>query len=150
LFVLQVFDAVVVANGHYSEPNLPDVPGAGSWPGLQLHSHNYRVPEAFKDQVVVVVGASNSGRWILSSEIKFGYGGLLSITAKAIHKICTVLLFWFGCDCWLWWSISTWASAGSWPGLQLHSQNYRYSMLVKHCGTKAKALVAAVRLIMNL
>jgi cation diffusion facilitator CzcD-associated flavoprotein CzcO len=57
----QVFDAVVVANGHYSEPNLPDVPGAGSWPGLQMHSHNYRVPEAFTVQVVVVVGASNSG-----------------------------------------------------------------------------------------
>ncbi|KAF6256908.1 hypothetical protein COO60DRAFT_1702105 [Scenedesmus sp. NREL 46B-D3] len=57
----QEFDAVVVANGHYSQPNLPDVPGAASWPGLQMHSHNYRVPEAFKDQVVVVVGASNSG-----------------------------------------------------------------------------------------
>jgi hypothetical protein len=52
---------VVVANGHYSEPNLPDVPGSSSWPGLQLHSHNYRIPEAFRDQVVVVVGASNSG-----------------------------------------------------------------------------------------
>lgn len=59
---LQVFDAVVVCNGHYSEPNLPDVPGADTWPGLQMHSHNYRVPEQFAGQVVVIVGASNSGK----------------------------------------------------------------------------------------
>ncbi|WIA31017.1 hypothetical protein OEZ86_001056 [Tetradesmus obliquus] len=57
----QEFDALVVANGHYSEPNLPQVPGSSGWPGLQMHSHNYRAPEAFRDQVVVVVGASNSG-----------------------------------------------------------------------------------------
>lgn len=57
----QVFDAVVVCCGQYSEPNLPNVPGAGSWPGLQMHSHNYRCPEAFAGQTVVVVGASNSG-----------------------------------------------------------------------------------------
>lgn len=57
----QVFDALVVCNGHYSEPNLPGVPGDDSWPGLQMHSHNYRAPEAFAGQVVVVVGASNSG-----------------------------------------------------------------------------------------
>jgi cation diffusion facilitator CzcD-associated flavoprotein CzcO len=35
--ILQVFDAVVVCNGHFSEPNLPDIPGSDSWPGLQLH-----------------------------------------------------------------------------------------------------------------
>eukprot|EP00879_Flechtneria_rotunda_P011205 GHRR01011703.1.p1 GENE.GHRR01011703.1~~GHRR01011703.1.p1 ORF type:complete len:302 (+),score=95.18 GHRR01011703.1:176-1081(+) len=57
----QEFDAVVVANGHYNEPNLPVVEGADSWSGLQLHSHNYRIPEQFAGQTVVVVGASNSG-----------------------------------------------------------------------------------------
>lgn len=61
LGLVQDFDALVVCNGHYSQPNLPDVPDAGVWPGVQLHSHNYRVPEAFSNQVVVVVGASNSG-----------------------------------------------------------------------------------------
>jgi cation diffusion facilitator CzcD-associated flavoprotein CzcO len=65
---LQVFDALVVANGHYSEPNLPDVPGAQHWPGLQMHSHNYRVPEAFEGQTVVVVGASNSGGTMCARE----------------------------------------------------------------------------------
>lgn len=33
----QVFDAVVVCSGQYSDPNLPEVPGADSWPGLQMH-----------------------------------------------------------------------------------------------------------------
>ncbi|KAF8068234.1 flavin-containing monooxygenase [Scenedesmus sp. PABB004] len=60
--VSQDFDALLVCNGHYSEPNLPeDVPGAAAWPGRQLHSHNYRSPDAFAGQTVVVVGASNSG-----------------------------------------------------------------------------------------
>jgi hypothetical protein len=35
----QVFDALVVCCGQYSEPNLPDVAGAGSWPGLQMHRY---------------------------------------------------------------------------------------------------------------
>jgi len=25
--------------------------GIDSWPGKQIHSHNYRVPDQFKDQV---------------------------------------------------------------------------------------------------
>ena len=44
------FDALVVCNGHYSEPRLPTVPGQGAFPGAQLHSHNYRRPERFRGQ----------------------------------------------------------------------------------------------------
>ncbi len=47
--------------GHYSEPNLPTVPGEATFPGLVMHSHNYRTPEPFAGQTVLVVGASNSG-----------------------------------------------------------------------------------------
>ncbi|CAL9246476.1 unnamed protein product, partial [Arabidopsis halleri] len=32
-----------------------------SWPGKKIHSHNYRVPDQFKDQVVIVIGSSASG-----------------------------------------------------------------------------------------
>lgn len=28
-------------------------PGIDSWPGKHMHSHNYRVPEPFRDQVYV-------------------------------------------------------------------------------------------------
>ncbi|XP_010493787.1 PREDICTED: flavin-containing monooxygenase FMO GS-OX5-like [Camelina sativa] len=57
----EIFDAVVVCNGHYTEPRVAHVPGIDSWPGKQIHSHNYRVPDPFKDQVVVVIGNFASG-----------------------------------------------------------------------------------------
>ncbi|XP_066360521.1 flavin-containing monooxygenase FMO GS-OX-like 4 [Miscanthus floridulus] len=59
----EAFDAVVVCNGHYTEPRTADdIPGLDAWPpGKQMHSHSYRVPGPFADQVVVIVGASKSG-----------------------------------------------------------------------------------------
>ncbi|CAN8245242.1 unnamed protein product [Cochlearia groenlandica] len=56
----EIYDAVVVCNGHYIEPRLAEIPGISSWPGKEMHSHNYRVPEPFKDQVVVLIGNSAS------------------------------------------------------------------------------------------
>ena len=54
-------DAVMVCNGHYTEPRLPALPGQGSFPGLQMHSHNYRTRQPFSGKRVVVVGAAASG-----------------------------------------------------------------------------------------
>lgn len=47
-----LFDAVVICNGHFSEPQAPqDLPGQDVFPaGRQLHSHNYRRPEPFRGQ----------------------------------------------------------------------------------------------------
>eukprot|EP00200_Dunaliella_tertiolecta_P007682 CAMPEP_0202382138 /NCGR_PEP_ID=MMETSP1127-20130417/41302_1 /ASSEMBLY_ACC=CAM_ASM_000462 /TAXON_ID=3047 /ORGANISM="Dunaliella tertiolecta, Strain CCMP1320" /LENGTH=615 /DNA_ID=CAMNT_0048981271 /DNA_START=66 /DNA_END=1913 /DNA_ORIENTATION=+ len=70
------FDALVVCNGHYTEPNLPDVPGMDATPVFQMHSHNYRSPDQFKGQVVLVVGNSNSGDDV-SKEV--------SAVAKTVH-----------------------------------------------------------------
>ncbi|KAG8092498.1 hypothetical protein GUJ93_ZPchr0012g19675 [Zizania palustris] len=56
----EVYDAVVVCNGHYTEPRIAHIPGVDAWPGKQMHSHNYRVPEPFHDQVVIIIGASAS------------------------------------------------------------------------------------------
>ncbi|XP_021901815.1 flavin-containing monooxygenase FMO GS-OX-like 4 [Carica papaya] len=56
----EIYDAVVVCNGHYTEPRVADIPGIKSWPGKQMHSHNYRVPDPFQDQVVVLIGSSAS------------------------------------------------------------------------------------------
>jgi len=55
------FDAVLVCNGHYSEPRVPQFPGFDVFPGLQTHSHNYRRPEEFTGKKVVLVGAAFSG-----------------------------------------------------------------------------------------
>ncbi|KAH7858421.1 hypothetical protein Vadar_023681 [Vaccinium darrowii] len=60
--VEEVFDAVVVATGHYSKPRLPSIRGMEAWKRKQIHSHVYRVPEPFRNEVVVVVGNSLSGQ----------------------------------------------------------------------------------------
>lgn len=58
--VVKRFKAVIVANGHHNEPNLPeDVPG--EFTGNVIHSKEYRRKEAYKDKNVVVVGFGNSG-----------------------------------------------------------------------------------------
>ncbi|KAK6142952.1 hypothetical protein DH2020_023300 [Rehmannia glutinosa] len=65
-----VFDAVVVCVGHHTQPRLAEFPvfmlqklqGMENWPGKQIHSHNYRVPEPFQDQIVVVIGDGPSAK----------------------------------------------------------------------------------------
>jgi len=52
------FDAVVVASGHQGVPRHP--PFAQDFAGRYLHAHQYRVPEPFKNQNVLVVGVGNS------------------------------------------------------------------------------------------
>ncbi|XWS49771.1 hypothetical protein CRYUN_Cryun12cG0031200 [Craigia yunnanensis] len=56
----EIFDAVVVCVGHYTEPRIAEIPGVNLWPGKQMHSHNYRIPEPFRDQVVILIGCSAS------------------------------------------------------------------------------------------
>ncbi|KAL3420988.1 hypothetical protein PVAG01_07433 [Phlyctema vagabunda] len=60
----ETFDAVVVANGHYSVPFIPEVPGLleleQKFPGTVEHSKSFRGPERYKDKRVIVVGASVS------------------------------------------------------------------------------------------
>ncbi|KAD4981780.1 hypothetical protein E3N88_18451 [Mikania micrantha] len=73
----EMFDAVVVCIGHYTEPRVAnDVPGIEEWSRKQLHSHNYRVPEPYQDQVVVVIGSGPSA-FDISREI--------ATTAKEVH-----------------------------------------------------------------
>ncbi|XVF13332.1 hypothetical protein REPUB_Repub08aG0199700 [Reevesia pubescens] len=56
----EIYDAVVVCNGHYTEPRIAEITGINLWPGKQMHSHNYRVPQPFRDQVVIIIGSSSS------------------------------------------------------------------------------------------
>ncbi|PNX67671.1 flavin-containing monooxygenase FMO GS-OX-like protein 9-like protein, partial [Trifolium pratense] len=48
--VEEVFDAVVVATGHYSQPKLPSIKGMDTWKRKQMHSHIYRTPEPFHNE----------------------------------------------------------------------------------------------------
>ncbi|KAK2979975.1 hypothetical protein RJ640_006783 [Escallonia rubra] len=73
----EIFEAVVVCVGHNTVPRVADdVPGIGKWPRKQLHSHNYRVPEPFRDQIVVTIGDGPSAHDI-SNEI--------AMVAKEVH-----------------------------------------------------------------
>ncbi|KAI8333993.1 hypothetical protein BC941DRAFT_433548 [Chlamydoabsidia padenii] len=58
------FDAVVVATGHYAIPYIPAVQGLDaleknhvSW----IHSREYRIPDDYKNQTVLVIGSGSSG-----------------------------------------------------------------------------------------
>ena len=61
----ETYDAVVVANGHFITPYIPDIPNIADWnkahPSLISHSKYYRRPEEFTNKKVIVVGNSASG-----------------------------------------------------------------------------------------
>ena len=60
-----VYDAVAVANGHYTVPYVPNIAGINAWgkayPGILSHSKFYRRPEEFRGKKVVIVGNNASG-----------------------------------------------------------------------------------------
>lgn len=58
---IEIFDAVMVCNGHYFDPNVPKIFGDDQFKGEKLHSHDYRVPEIFTGKKVVIFGAGPSG-----------------------------------------------------------------------------------------
>ncbi|KAG0646632.1 Flavin-dependent monooxygenase [Hyphodiscus hymeniophilus] len=59
------YDAIVVANGHYSVPFIPSVLGVeafnAAYPSVITHSKVYRAPEPFTNKKVIVVGSAASG-----------------------------------------------------------------------------------------
>ncbi|KAI9743084.1 MAG: hypothetical protein M1818_003379 [Claussenomyces sp. TS43310] len=71
----QIFDSVVVANGHYDDPYIPGISGIKEWnaayPGAISHSKFYRTPMEFKNKKVIVVGHSASGVDIADQAIGF-------------------------------------------------------------------------------
>lgn len=60
-----IYDAVIVACGHYSVPALPDIKGIRDWhqrnPGIISHSKHYRNPAGYANKKTVVVGNAASG-----------------------------------------------------------------------------------------
>ena len=54
----EIFDALVVCNGHHHEPRFPKY--AGKFSGDYLHSHQYKKALPFKDKKVLVIGGGNS------------------------------------------------------------------------------------------
>ena len=64
---LRVYARIVVsATGTWDQPFWPNYPGAGEFHGRQLHASQYRKPEDFTDQHVLVIGGGNSAAQILA------------------------------------------------------------------------------------
>jgi trimethylamine monooxygenase len=66
------FDWVVVANGHFSVPNVPYFPGIETFPGRVMHAHDFRSADEFKGKDLLVVGASYSAEDIALQCHKYG------------------------------------------------------------------------------
>ncbi|CAF3435022.1 unnamed protein product [Fusarium graminearum] len=70
----EVFDAVIIANGQFSVPYVPEVEGLsdyiGKYPGRIMHSKYYRQPHPFKNKKVLIVGNALSGRDIAEEVLR--------------------------------------------------------------------------------
>jgi hypothetical protein len=67
----QQFDAVVVATGRFNAPYIPPISGLSEWskrfPGRISHSRQYRRPEPYTNETILIVGAAVSP-WIFVGE----------------------------------------------------------------------------------
>lgn len=55
------FDAMLVCNGHFSTPSIPHFEGNNVFRGMQIHSHDYKIPHQFAGKRVLVIGGGPSG-----------------------------------------------------------------------------------------
>lgn len=81
----QVFDAVVVANGHHWDPRWPEPRIPGSFDGLELHSHQYvdpTEPYALAGKRVAVVGIGNSAVDIASELARVRGDGRVFLSSR--------------------------------------------------------------------
>ena len=86
----EMYDAVVIASGHYSVPYLPEVKGIYEWskanPGSIKHSREFERPTEFTDKKVIVVGSSASGLDICSQISKFSQQPVL-MSARSVSEM---------------------------------------------------------------
>jgi indole-3-pyruvate monooxygenase len=76
--------AVVLATGIVANPNVPDVPGRENYRGRVLHSVDYRRPDAFVGQRVLVVGAGNSAGEIAAEIARAGARVTVAVRTGAV------------------------------------------------------------------
>jgi dimethylaniline monooxygenase (N-oxide forming) len=82
------YGAVLVANGHHWDPKYPQpaFPGADSFAGEQLHSHEYREPGPFVGRRVLVLGIGNSACDIATECSQHAARTLLSMR-RGVHVV---------------------------------------------------------------
>ncbi|KAG8680357.1 hypothetical protein FRC11_002600, partial [Ceratobasidium sp. 423] len=76
------FDHLLVANGHYRHPFVPDIEGFEEWASSDsrswIHAIWYRTPDPYQDRNVLVIGGGRSG-FDCSAEIS-------SVARKTVHS----------------------------------------------------------------
>ncbi len=70
--VVETFDRVVVASGHFSTPNVPSFDGLERFPGRVMHAHDFRSADEFAGKDLLIVGASYSAEDIGVQCYKYG------------------------------------------------------------------------------
>jgi dimethylaniline monooxygenase (N-oxide forming) len=86
------FSNVIVASGRYNKPMIPDVPGLSSFTGAGgvTHTFNYKEPERYRSQRVLVVGCSISALEIASNLALLGAARVVSTNRRqryVLHKL---------------------------------------------------------------
>ena len=60
---MNIYNAVVVCNGHFTEPCLPAIAHESTgFPGRVMHTHSYHENSSFAGETVVVIGGAFSGK----------------------------------------------------------------------------------------
>ncbi|XP_062618566.1 uncharacterized protein LOC134280154 isoform X2 [Saccostrea cucullata] len=67
----EVFDSVLICNGHNSKPYTPNIPGMELFEGRMIHSKEFRHEEHFDGLCVAILGCSFSGEDISMHVAKF-------------------------------------------------------------------------------
>lgn len=62
---MKTYDAIFLCNGHYSAPYMPQFDGIDEFRGAKMHSHDYRKPDRYQDETLLIIGCGPSGRDIL-------------------------------------------------------------------------------------
>ncbi|CAK7905646.1 hypothetical protein CAAN1_29S00936 [[Candida] anglica] len=85
----QEFDAIVVANGHYSIPNIPVIQGLAEFnksnPGKVIHSNAYRDSKIFQGKRVLFVGGSISTANLV--QYAFPLANKVVVSRRGSHKV---------------------------------------------------------------
>ncbi|MFC8230136.1 flavin-containing monooxygenase [Streptomyces sp. NPDC057287] len=81
------YDAVVVANGHNWNPRMPEPGYPGAFSGTQMHAHDYRTAEVFRDRRVLVVGMGNSAMDIAVDASHTARGPVLLSARRGVHIV---------------------------------------------------------------
>lgn len=71
---------VVSATGSESHPFIPFYPGIAEYTGQQLHSAEYRLPDRWAGQRVLIVGGGNSGAQILAEVSRIAHTVWVTLT----------------------------------------------------------------------